>query len=451
MILSLSAIYLLLFAFISRKNLKWGLYLICATLPTYLIRFSVLGIPMTLLESMIVVLFIVWLIKEKISLNPLDWIRNIKNKNLNPNNPNAVPKIFRLPIILLLVASTISVFVSPNFESAAGIWKAYFIEPLMFLLIFVYNIKNSEEIKNVIRALGLTVLTIGIFAIIQKLTGALIPNPFWADEATRRVTTFFGYPNANALFVLPVVFLTLYNLLTDKKTLLICLNVLITVLGILTLIWTCSTGALIGLTVGLIAGLLIYKKTRLFVLLADIAVILIISFTPAIQNKISQSLVLASQTKLPLAPTDLAIRTQQWRETLAMLSDRPLTGAGLAGYQTLVAPYHVNRHIEIYLYPHNFFLNFWTETGLLGLAAMLWILTAFFITARQTCKNSNILTFAPVSSIIALLVYGLVDVPFFKNDLAVLFWIIIGIIIILYNERRGARVVESSVLEKRQA
>ena len=29
-----------------------------------------------------------------------------------------------------------------------------------------------------------------------------------------------------------------------------------------------------------------------------------------------------------------------------------------------------------------------------------------------------------------LLIHGLVDVPYFKNDLAVLFWIIIGLIII---------------------
>src|SRR3989338_8524175 len=121
MILSLVAIYLLFFTYLAHKNLKWGLYLVCATLPTYLIRFTVLGLPMTLLEGMILTLFIIWLIKEKISLNPAVWLNNIRNKKLNPDSPDAVPKIFRLPIIFLLVASTISVFVAPNFESALGI------------------------------------------------------------------------------------------------------------------------------------------------------------------------------------------------------------------------------------------------------------------------------------------------------------------------------------------
>ncbi len=433
-------IYLLLFAIISHKNLKWGVYLICATLPAYLIRFAVLGVPLTLLESMIIILFIVWLIKEKISFNPAVWLKNLKDQKLKNESRNAVPKIFRFPIILLLIASTIAVFVAPDFESAAGIWKAYFIEPLMFLLVFVYNIKTTEEIKNVIRALGITVLAIGIFAVIQKLTGALILNPFWADEATRRITTFFGYPNANALFVLPIIFLTLYNLLTDKKILMIGLNILIMILGILAIIWTASTGALVGLAAGLLALLVMHKKTRLMILLAGTVVVLTLALTPAAQNKISQSLYLASQTKLPLVPSDLAIRTQQWRETLAMLADRPLIGAGLSGYQASVAPYHINQHIEIYLYPHNFLLNFWTETGLLGLVAMLWILIAFFMTACQAFKNSNMLTFSVISAMIGLLVFGLVDVPYFKNDLAVLFWIIVGIIIILNNQKAFGRV-----------
>lgn len=425
-------IYLLLFAYISRKNLKWGLYLVCATLPAYLIRFNAVGVPMTLLEGMILILFVIWLIKEKVNLNPLIWLKNIKAGQLNNEANNAVPKILRLPIILLLIASTIAVFVSPDFESAAGIWKAYFIEPLMLLLIFVYNIKTTQEIKNVIRCLGVTALAIGIFAVIQKLTGALIFNPFWAAEETRRVTTFFGYPNANALFLLPIIFLTLSNLLTEKRALLKLFNLAVIILSLLAIVWTGSTGALIGLAAGLIASLIFYKKTRLLTLLAVGSVVLIMALTPVIQNKISQSLYLASQTKLPLVPSDLAIRTQQWRETLAMLFDRPLLGAGLAGYQTLVAPYHVNKHIEIYLYPHNFFLNFWTETGSLGLIAMIWLLFIFF---KLAAKQPGLLTFSVISAMIGLLVYGLVDVPYFKNDLAIQFWIIIGMVIILFNSR----------------
>ena len=36
-----------------------------------------------------------------------------------------------------------------------------------------------------------------------------------------------------------------------------------------------------------------------------------------------------------------------------------------------------------------------------------------------------------MATMVALLVHGLVDVPYFKNDLSVLFWLIVGSLIIL--------------------
>ena len=131
-----------LFASLACKNIFWGIYLVCALLPSYLIRFSIFGLPSTLLEGMVVILFVIWLIKEKINFNPLIWLKNlkqIKNQNLK-NNP--LPKSLRLPIILLLTAATISVFAAPDLRASAGIWKAYFIEPLMFLLILAYSLKT---------------------------------------------------------------------------------------------------------------------------------------------------------------------------------------------------------------------------------------------------------------------------------------------------------------------
>jgi len=450
--------YYLLFIYLSRKNIIWGVYLICALLPTYLIRFSVLGIPMTLLEGMIVILFVVWLIKEKVNWNPLLWIKNIFkiinlkfNRNLKLEIKNSIPNALHLPIILLLIASTISVFIAPDLRAASGIWKAYFIEPLMFLLIFVYNIKTTDQIKNVIRCLGLTALVIGIFAVIQKFTGALIANPFWANEATRRITTFFGYPNANALFLVPVFFLTLGNLAINLKLKVqhktcniyhVTIDTLIIILSILTIVWTRSAGALIALIIGLAALLIFYKKTRLITLLIILIASVYAAFSPLVQQKIQKTYVAVNEIHLPQNPSDFQIRWQMWRETLAMMTDTPIFGAGLAGYQTLVAPYHVNKHLEIFLYPHNFFLNFWTETGLLGLISIIWILSIFFILSYKSIKYSNILilkysntilTLSAISAIIALLVYGLVDAPYFKNDLAVEFWIIIGIMIVIYN------------------
>ncbi|MBU1130873.1 O-antigen ligase family protein [Patescibacteria group bacterium] len=474
MLYLLIIIFYLLFTWVSHRDIRWGIYLTLLFLPSYLIRFQILGMPATLLEGMIWLLFIVWLLKlrqEKgLTLNPVKWVKNILNpQSLILKEQNPIPRFFRLPMILFLAAATISAFVSPQLQAALGIWKAYFVEALMFFIIFIYNIRTSAQVKQVIRILGVLTIVIGLFAIYQKLTGDLIPHPYWAAEATRRVTTFFGYPNANALLIAPVLMLTIGNLLTDKKFKLIVINLLVLILGILTILWAGSTGALLGIAAGLICFLLFCKKTRI-ITIAVLAIVLIVSFTqlPA-ADYLKQTAGSLVYTDLPLVPSDVQIRYQQWKETLTMLKDTPIFGAGLNGYQTLMIPYHQFWHIEIFLYPHNFFLNFWSETGLLGLISIIWILVSFFIISfkfsvfnlksiknlKLKTENYNqsftyqILTITTSCAMITLLVHGLVDVPYFKNDLAILFWIIIGIIIILYNERRRARVVESDGPENR--
>ena len=89
-----------------------------------------------------------------------------------------------------------------------------------------------------------------------------------------------------------------------------------------------------------------------------------------------------------------------------MLQDgRLIAGAGLANYQTSIKPYHTegifikdysdpesqrklvfneayrNAHwqpLEVYLYPHNIILNFWSELGLAGMLLFVWMIIKYF-------------------------------------------------------------------------
>ena len=79
----------LLFTYLTWRDLRLGLFLIAATLPSYLIRFSILDFPTTLLEVLILILVILWLIKKR------KLIRSDQFTSL------------LLPISLLLIAATI--------------------------------------------------------------------------------------------------------------------------------------------------------------------------------------------------------------------------------------------------------------------------------------------------------------------------------------------------------
>ena len=402
-------IYFLLFIFLSCKNLKYGIYWVIFTLPSYLIRFDIFNLPTTLLEGEILMLFLVWLVKN---------IKNLK-----------ITKGFLIPIFLFLISATISVFVSPSFYSALGIWKAYFIEPILLLIVLVSTLKK-KDLKDLFMVFGMQVVILSIFAIYQKFTGLFITNPFWADEATRRVTSFFSYPNALALYLAPLVVLFL-GFSVKKYIYLIPF-----VLGSFAIYFTKSKGALIAILIGLIFYVLFYKGNRKY-FVSILAVVVILSGLLIGFGKID-----LKGTSTVTGGDSVSTRLEMWSETWEMIKTKPILGAGLVGYQPAVAPFHEKEYIEVYLYPHNIFLNFWSEIGLLGLISFILIIIYFYIYGFKKYDKWSIIAMATMT---ALLIHGLVDVPYFKNDLSILFWVIIGVIMIL---RRSAGVVEQVTLEK---
>ena len=131
------------------------------------------------------------------------------------------------------------------------------------------------------------------------------------------------------------------------------------------------------------------------------------------------------------------VRLIQWREAWDFINDHPLRGAGLAGYQEAIAPYHKAGYIEIFPYPHNIFLNVWIELGIVGLilfVALLVMVAQFLVRGRY---HPAALPLA--AAWIALVVHGMVDIPYFKNDLSVLFWLLFLLSLPIGDEEKPAR------------
>ena len=187
-----------------------------------------------------------------------------------------------------------------------------------------------------------------------------------------------------------------------------------------------SEGGLIGIGAGLVTmGLLFSKQTRKITLALIVAGVIIVAAVPALRSYAVHTVTLNDCPTL--YECSLTLRRTQWVDTWTMLKDgRLLYGAGLGGYQKAMLAYHNHPGIEIYLYPHNVFLNFWAELGLAGLILFLVIIAAFWRSVASALRTpSRTLAVGAAGAMVTLLVHGLVDVPYFKNDLAVLFWLII--------------------------
>jgi len=443
---------LILFFLLALWRLNWAVLLLIAALPAYLIRFSFFGIPATFLEAMILISFAVWFFTRFFP----------KIKLLFRNRTKRISYPFALEIIGLLIITLGAVGIAGFSSGSLGIWKAYFFEPILFFILILNLFQEKNEQRKILVALLISSLAVSVFAIFQKITGLYIYNELWAAEETRRVVSFFGYPNAVGLYLAPLILIMAGWLSANFKkgfSKQIGLNLMIIAaisLAFLSIWFAHSEGALIGLAVGtIIFGLMASKFwRRLTIGVLAIAIITISAVAPIRQTVIS---------KLTLSDLSGEIRQQQWKETLKMLSgSRFITGAGLANYQAAIKPYHqegifFNRdHIanfdsvlygnaqlrakywqptEIYLYPHNIFLNFWSEISLLGALLFAWIIIKYLYLALKLTvgygrenKPESYLSLGLLAAMIAVSVHGLVDVPYFKNDLAVLFWLMVALI-----------------------
>lgn len=411
-------ILLIIYVALAIKKLNWALYFIPLLLPTYLIRFMVGPIPFTFVESLIIIFVAAWFVKKLQKRELIEYIRSLsKNK-------------FVFPALLLLLAATISIYSSADFISALGIWKAYFVVPIVFYLAFIDTVKTKKQIKNIILGLGLSAFAVSLYAIIQYFIGWGIPVTY-SFEGLRRATSIYGYPAALGLFVAPIFtmiagifILSLGRKKEDRifqKNWIIVLTLV--VIG-LALIFSRTEGAWIAVLTA-IFFILMFTKYRWDVIALSLIGIIIIFTVPATRDYV-----------LPLITfQDVSgdVRLTIWQGTVRLIQNHPVFGAGLAGFQTLYAQYKEAKHVEISLYPHNIFLNFWVETGALGLIAMMFLIFQYIKKGftglnKEGCKlHDSSYKITLLSVMVCILVYGLVDVPYFKNDLAILFWIWLGL------------------------
>jgi len=465
--------YLLIYFYLCLKRLDWAVLFLIAALPSYLIRFKIFGLPFTLLEEMILIVFAVWLLR-----NYKQIIENLKAKFPISNFKFLISKRypFDIEIVLLLIISFVAAGVSGFSNEAMGIWKAYFFEPILLFLVII-NVFRIKDFGKIILAFAVSAFFVSIAAIYQKITGQFIFNEFWAIKETRRTTSFFGYPNAVGLYLGPIVLISVGWLISSIKNFkftppvggfnfkLFLLNFFISsaiILSLLSVYFAKSVGAMLGIGAGLILfSLLAGKKSRR---IAIAAIIIFSIFTVAYQSTRNEA-----KKLITFNTFSGNVRKLQWLETWKMLSDgRLIFGAGLANYQKSIAPYHQegffynkyndpNFHrktvfnegyreqawqpLEIYLYPHNIFLNFWSELGLAGMLLFIWIFIKFYYLSikilfknlklkikNSELKNSQYTVIGFVGAITVIFIHGLVDVPYFKNDLATMFWVLLAIL-----------------------
>jgi len=365
---------------------RFQICIIALCLPLYLLRFKIFWIPSTVLELMIYILFALWFFKRK------DCFKKLIIKN----------RSFLIPVLLLFISATFSTLLSKNLIISAGIWKAYFLDPLLFLIVLLDVAKSKPHTENVLFFLVLSGILVSIVSVFYLLTGDLTYD--------NRLKAFYLSPNYLAMYVSSCFILGLYfcSKFTGYRKFLMGI---FSGLLLIVIYFTKSYGAYLGIGAALLFLIKRYNK-KLFCAL--LLVVFIIAF-----------FLLSFSFKSIFSSHSFASRLMIWKSAFYIIKDHPIIGIGPGMFQKYYLDYQ--KFFPPYLdwavpYPHNIFLAFLSQAGVFGFISFLWLIILFF--KNTLLKNAPYFTYIS-GAMIYILSHGLVDTLYWKNDLCIMFWIIL--------------------------
>lgn len=370
-----------------------------AALPLYLIRFHIGPLPTTALE-----LYVLALCGLATCVEPGAW-------RAGWNRVQA----FRAPMIAWGVISACAVVWSAAPVAGLGLWRAYILEPLAVFVLLASIVDTKQKLHELRAVAFMTVSILSVWGIVQRVTGYgyLVP-PSVIVNFTHRAMGPFPYPNALALFVGPIGVWALHEWFKQTRVWFPFATWILSCIGVVVAV---SQGGMLAMGVtsfALFAGDARFRVWAWSLVGAGLVAVLAI---PRLGQLVYHQVTFQGWSG--------QVRLYMWKDTVRMLRDHWFTGAGFGGYPTLFAKYQSTHGIEIFQYPHNIVLNLWTEVGAIGVIVFGWIVTTWMRVAK------NWRAWMPLA---AILLHGLVDVPYFKNDLAILFWMLALIPILSYEK-----------------
>jgi len=128
--------------------------------------------------------------------------------------------------------------------------------------------------------------------------------------------------------------------------------------------------------------------------------------------------------------SSLASREIIWKSAGLMIQKNPVFGIGPGNFQ--------NKYLEYQKYfppypewavpqPHNLFLAFWLEAGIVGFAGFILLLAQFFRDNKKAIENNRLYGTLCLVIMLYFLIHGLVDTTYWRNDLSTMFWVIIAV------------------------
>jgi O-Antigen ligase len=330
---------------------------------------------------------------------------------------------FTIPALLFILAGAISVLVAPSRTAGLGLYRAYIIEPIAFAFVLMHAVTTWRRALVVLAGFGVAGIVLGVansIVVIAALRGHTY------DVTQTPPVVIYTTANAVALFLGPLIAVAASLFLHGSGRELRIGSGVFLLVAVPSMLLSFSRGGY--LAVAVVAVGLALSHPRRWRLLAGLVVAgILLILIPPIRHRIEIEFQNVGGTTF----FGRAGRLELWSATLKMLSHSPIFGAGLSGFADRIGPYWNANHPERFIDPHNIVLNFWVETGLLGVLAFAWLLVVVIRICWEGWRQADAawrpIFLGVLLAMVAIIVHGLVDVPYFKNDLSLMFWALAGL------------------------
>lgn len=411
--------------------IKHLLLLSVVLIPFYIFRFSFLGIPTNVFE---VSVFLVGLIIF------IDWLKKYFIGKVVKCNFGYIATY------VLLVAVVISIYFSADKNTALGILKGWFLAPAVLYLLII-NYYPKDRLKDFSVAIFISLLFVSFWAALQKL-GVIstlfyqVGDPGFFDYLSRfRAFGPFESPNYLAMFIVPATFLSLsiFDYIRGSSNKLVIASLYI--LPLYALYASHSLGGLLAFGFALITFLAFQtaKLHKLKILnsgwkLAGLILVLVV--VAAVFAYIFSSI--SSETY------SRSMRVDIYRYAWDLVRNHPIFGIGLGQFQSEVESLSSgNLGFQLYglsyaLHPHNLYLGYWLSLGILGIVSFFALVINFFQRLGKS-RGDVTLSAGLFAAMVAILIHGLIDTTYFKNDLSAVFWLMLALSLLIKSKNNVQR------------
>ncbi len=347
--------------------------------------------------------------------------------------------------LAFLLWALVSIIWAQNTHNAWILWLQYLMAFLVFFLV-LNTLRNKQDVVKILLAIFLSGVVVSFVGILQYLFD------FSIIRQAKEPASFFGNRNMAAHFIVLSLPLSLGLAIDTSKTVHKMLYCAGSLMMIIFLFFTGASAGLLAFSIQILlltflVIFLIQKKSRLkikrMIPIILVGLVILTSFILYSEREKVTEIVYAQKEE-----ENTKIRIRTWKNTLAMIHDRPISGVGLANWD-IYYPLYYNRVVKATSFSeqvqlknaHNDYLTILSELGVIGFSILLtmalFIMTRTWRILKNPHNTMHYLIFSLALSLAGFLVNASFTFPLSMYLPPVIILVYFAVIVFASNEVSG--------------